>query len=277
MINGVIKQYLRDKKENLKYLKYKNTLPANPMHDDIYIVEFPKSGITWLQHILGNIELQLSGRKNEYITFYNFHKYQPDIHQVKKSHINRFLNRTFIKSHAEYNSYYYFVIYLVRNPFDVMVSYYNFLLGLGERIPSFEEFIKSDNGIIAWKKHINSWNYKRIDAQRIHFLRYEDLIKDTKESVMNIYKNFGVNLEENVIDLAIDNSNIKNMSMLEMHYKKYNVNYTMSFVGKDKKISKDELLSDDMKSYIFDVAYEEIKLFYPELVNKNKPMNLFLS
>lgn len=83
---------------------------------------------------------------------------------------------------------------------------------------------------------------------------------------MNIYKNFGVNLEENVIDLAIDNSNIKNMSMLEMHYKKYNVNYTMSFVGKDKKISKNELLSDDIKSYIFDVAHEEIKLFYPELI-----------
>lgn len=268
MIKETIKQYLRDKKENLKYLKYKNTLPANPMHDDIYVVEFPKSGITWLQHILGNIEVQLSGRENEYITFYNHHKYLPDVHQLRGAYIERFLRRTFIKSHSEYNPYYYFVIYLIRNPFDVMVSYYNFLLDLGEKTSSFEEFVKSDNGIIAWKRHVNSWNYKKVDAQRIHFLRYEDLTKDTKESVMNIYKNFGVNLEENVVDLAIDNSNIKNMSILEMHYKKYNVNYTMSFVGKDKKISKDELLNDDIKSYIINVAHEEIKLFYPEIFGK---------
>jgi len=266
MIKQAIRQLLRDGKEQLRYLKHKNTLPVNPMHDDIYIVEFPKSGITWLQHILGNVELQLSGRKDEYLTFYNYHKYSPDIYFAGKSHINRFLNRTFIKSHSEYNSYYSFVIYLVRNPFDVMVSYYNFLLDLGEKISSFEEFVRSDNGITAWKRHINSWNYKKVDAQRIHFLRYEDLIKNTKESIINIYENLGVNLEDNIIGLAIERSSIKNMSMSEIHYKKYNVNDTMSFVGKGNKISKDKLLNNDIKSYIFDVAYEEIKFFYPELI-----------
>ncbi len=268
MFKDNLKQIVRGGKEKIRYLKYKQILPKNPVHDDIYIDEFPKSGITWLQHILGNIELQLSGRENEKITFYNHHKYMPDIHQLRGANINRYFDRTFIKSHSEYNPYYYFVIYLVRNPFDVMVSYYNFLLDSGGNILSFKEFVKSKNGIIAWKKHINSWNYQRIDAQRIHFLKYEDLIKDTKESVMNIYKNFGVNLEDSIIDLAIESSNIKNMSMLEAHYKKYNVNYTMSFVGKDKKISKDKLLSDDIKSYIFDVAKNEIELFYPELIQE---------
>jgi len=147
-IKQIIKQPLRNVKKYAKYLRYKNTLPKNPMHDDIYIVEFPKSGITWLQHILGNIELQLVGKKDKHITFYNHHKYLPDIHQIKGANINRFLDRTFIKSHSEYNPYYYFVIYLIRNPFDVMVSYYNFMLPHGYK-GTFKNFVYDKNfGII---------------------------------------------------------------------------------------------------------------------------------
>ena len=91
-------------------------MPKNPKHDNIYLVEFPKSGITWLSFILGNIELALAGRNDEFITFYN-HQYIVDVHQLRNTEINRFLKRTFIKSHSTYNPYYYyFVIYLIRNP-----------------------------------------------------------------------------------------------------------------------------------------------------------------
>ena len=269
-INKIIKNVLKNTKQSFEHLQYKNTLPNNPMHDDIYIVEFPKSGITWLQHILGNIELQLIGRNDEYVSFYNHHKYSPDIHQLRRANINRILNRTFIKSHSEYNPYYYFVIYLIRNPFDVMVSYYNFLLHLGEKLSSFEIFVKSERGISAWKRHVNNWIHKKIAAQRIHFVRYEDLIKDSKGTIKEIYKNLGVKLEENIINIAINRSNIKNMSMLEMHYKKYDVNYNMAFVGKNNKIDKNKLLNNDIKNYILDIAKKEIKLFYPELLNKNR-------
>ena len=238
MIKKSLKQFLKNVKENLRYLKYKNTLPKNPMHDDIYIVEFPKSGITWLQHILGNIELQLAGRKNEYITFYNHHKYLPDVHQLRGMGINRFLERTFIKSHSEYNPYYYFVVYLIRNPFDVMVSYYNFMLYFGY-IGTFANFVHDKHyGILKWKSHINSWLYKRIDAQRMHFLKYEDLINDTESTIKNLYKNFGVEIDERILLKAIENSYIKNMSNSEFHYKKFNYNYDMTFIDKKEKIKK---------------------------------------
>ncbi len=267
MIKTAVKQILRDGKEYIRYLNYKNTLPKNPMHDDIYIVEFPKSGITWLQHILGNIELQLAGKKDEYITFYNHHKYLPDIHQVRGAKINRFLERTFIKSHSEYNPYYYFVIYLIRNPFDVMVSYYNFLLNHGQKL-TFEKFVKSSRGIILWKRHINSWNYKKTDAQRIHFIKYENLVNNTQFEINSLYKNLGVTISNEIINTSIDNSSINNMSNLEDHYKKYNVNYTMSFVGKKNKLKKEELLTTEIKQYIYDICIDEIKQFYPDLLNE---------
>jgi hypothetical protein len=38
-------------------------MPKNPRHDDFYVVEFPKSGITWLTAILANVALIESGRK----------------------------------------------------------------------------------------------------------------------------------------------------------------------------------------------------------------------
>ncbi|WP_435235573.1 sulfotransferase domain-containing protein [Psychromonas sp. PT13] len=264
MIKESLKQLAKGGKEYLRYLKYKNMLPKNPMHDDIYIVEFPKSGITWLQNIIGNIELQLID-KREKITFYNHHKYLPDIHQVKGININRFLNRSFIKSHSKYNPYYYFVVYLIRNPFDVMVSYYNFLTDHGQNF-TFEEFVKSNNGIVAWKNHINSWHYKRLDAQRLHFIKYENLLSNAELEIKKLYENLGVEVLVEVLQKALKYSSLDEMSQLELHYKDSNPNYSMTFVGKKNKKRKEELLTADIKEYITLVAKDEIEYFYPELL-----------
>jgi len=264
MIKDVLKQAVRDKKGYLRYLKYKNTLPKNPMHDDIYIVEFPKSGITWLQHILGNVELRLQNKK-ETITFYNHHKYTPDIYQLSNN-INRIFDRTFIKSHAEFNPYYYFVIYLIRNPFDVMVSYYNFMSDQGYE-KDFISFVKDSKlGIIAWKKHINSWIYKKVSVQRIHLVKYENLISQTSEEIKSIYKNLGLDIPNDILEYVISKSNIESMRYSENHYRHNNPNYTMSFVGKENKKSKSELLTPEIREYIQNIAYAEIKFFYPELI-----------
>jgi len=263
----ILKQLLYDAKRKVNYLKYKDVLPNNPMHDDIYIVEFPKSGITWLQHILGNIELGLADKK-ESITFYNHHKYMPDVHQLRGMHVHRVLERTFIKSHAEYNPYYYFVIYLVRNPFDVMVSYYNFMCSHGYK-NSFNDFVRSESyGVLNWKAHLKSWNYKKVIAQRIHFIRYEDLIENPFKEVLNLYVNLGVEISEKAIEKAIEKSCLANMSKSESHYKVYNPNYNMSFVGKSGKKRRSDIMTKEIEDYIFDSCFEEIKYFYSDLLLK---------
>ncbi len=260
-----LKNIVKSMKEYVKFRKYTRYLPKNPMHDDIYIVEFPKSGITWLQFILGNVELQLAGIENEYLTFYNFHKYMPDIYLIRGSYINRFLKRTFIKSHSEYNPYYFFVIYLIRNPLDVMVSYYNFLLHMGEEL-DFRKLVMSKRGIKAWKYHVLSWWYRRVDAQRIHFIKYENLLKNPIHEISELYKNLGVDVEKQIIEKAIERSKLEKMRASEEHYRKYNPNYTMSFVGKYGKIRKEELLTDEIKDYIMQETKQIIEFFYPELL-----------
>ena len=263
MIKKILKQILRDGKDYLLHLKYKNGLPRNPMHDDIYLVAYPKSGVTWLQHIIGNIELNLAD-KDEIITFYNHHKYSPDIYQIKYIKVNRFLDRTFIKSHEEFNPYYYFVVYLIRNPYDAMVSYYNFLLNYEYKL-TFEEFVKSSNGITAWKKHVSSWLYKNASAQRIHIIKYEDLIKNSENEIRKLYKNFGLEISNDILNKALLNSSLNSMSGSENHYKENNPKHTLYFVGEKNKINKNELLTNEIVDYINFVVKDEINDFYPEL------------
>ena len=240
-----------------------NLVVKNPMHDDIYIVEFPKSGVTWLSHIISNIELQLINR-DEIATFYNIQKYIIDVHQTKETMINRFLNRTFIKSHSQFNYNYIFVIYLMRHPVDVMVSYYNMMIHSGYKA-DFETFVKDEAyGVMAWKKHIKSWMYKRNDAQRIHFLKYENLIENTAQEIRFLYKNLGVRLSDKILSKAIQNASLEDMMESEEHYRTYNKNYTMPFIGKKNKKSKSELLTNDIEKYIVNATKDELRELYPE-------------
>jgi len=251
-------------KEYIGHLKYRKLVPKNPKHDDTYIVEFPKSGVTWLSFIMANITFQLEESSNhESITFYNQHRYIIDVHQLRNSFINENTKRRFIKSHAEHNPYYYFVIYLIRNPFDVMVSYYNFMYDHGVSM-NFEEFVKSEQyGISKWVKHVNSWLKSGMDAQRIHLIKYEDLKSNPLEEIKNMYINLGISVNDEMINRSLNLSDINVMRQSEDHYRKYNPNYTMSFVGSKNKKKKDELLNNTIKKYIIKHSKEILELYYP--------------
>lgn len=263
-----MKKILRSVKNNfLKKIRlslHNETIPKNQMHDDIFIVEYPKSGITWLSFILGNIELQLENI-NEKITYYNYHRYIVDIHRTRGANINRRLQRTFIKSHSESNQLYHFIIYLIRNPFDVMVSFYNYRLDLGDTM-DFLSFVKHPElGISAWVRHVDGWQNKQSDDQKIHYLKYEDLLNNPEDEIRNIYTNMGVNLTDKILDNALLKSNLTNMRESEDIYKKNNKNYSMTFVGKKNKKNKNELLNKEVKEYIYTVAEKQFKQYYPDI------------
>lgn len=258
-------QIARDAKEYLCWLKYKKNLPKNPMHDDIYIVEFPKSGITWFSFVLINIQ-NITKKIPAKATFYNVSQHIIDIHQTRGAFVNRNSAPVFIKSHSAYNPFYYSVIYLIRNPFDVMVSYYNFSYNFGYK-ENFEVFLKdAKKGLSAWKKHVNSWNYKRNDDQRIHFVRYEDVKRDTVGCFNNILLNLGWEIDSWVIEKAVEMSAMKNMILSEDHYKKFNKNYSMTFVGSVNKKKKADLFTDNLKNYLIEILHDELLIFYPELI-----------
>ena len=252
-------------KHFLENIPHRKLIAKDPENADIYLVAFPKSGVTWLSFLLGNIELKILGR-DEHITFFNYHKYVPDIHQLGISKINRELTRTFIKSHSFFNPNYFLAIYLIRNPFDVMVSYYNYMRNYGYK-SNFKNFLKNPNyGIKLWCQHIDGWFPEENLLTKIHLLRYEDLKETPQETILDIYKNLGLKLDLKILDKAIASSNIKEMKASEEFYTKHDPRYKVPFVGKDGKIAKESLLNDENREYIYTHSKKILKRFYPELI-----------
>lgn len=270
MIKEALKQVLRDTKEHLRYRKYKNMLPKNYKSDDLYIVEYPKSGITWLIHLLGNVNMKLSNNEMK-ITRFNFRQVIPDIHIsriISETPIYTFPNFRMIKSHYSYCPYYIQVLYLIRNPFDVMNSYYKYAKQLNQFDGTITEFIKHEKfGILEWVKHVESWIMRENNAGRSYYvLRYEDLIEDPGLQLKTFYKNYGINLNQSILDFAVNNSNLSAMRKNEEDFKKNNPNYNMEFVRKQDEVQSK--LNKNDRLFIVDKTRHVLERFYPELLNE---------
>src|SRR5580700_5193940 len=89
--------------------------------DDTFVVSYPRSGNTWTRFLIASLVFP-----SEVVTFTNIDRMIPDT----SSQSNRALKRTprprIIKSHQYFDPRYRRVIYIVRDPRDVALSYYDF-------------------------------------------------------------------------------------------------------------------------------------------------------
>jgi hypothetical protein len=219
-INEVFKAYRELLAEYLNKKIYHNDIPENPLHDDLYLVSFPKSGITWLTFLMANVHLKMSGSDKE-VTFYNINDFIPDIHQTRnlKTTILSFPGHRVIKSHAEFNPLYKKIFYLMRDPRDVMVSYYWFLRNLGEFNGDLSQLIHSPvYGIASWCRHVQGWVERSTVGTSIDFLRYEDIKADPLKVLTRIYTLMGFSVPEEILQDAMHLSSLENMKRLESEY-----------------------------------------------------------
>lgn len=263
MLNKIrkrLKKYIKNSRQSYAF-----------QHNDIFLVEFPKSGVTYLSFLIANA---LKERDDEAITFYNHHKYVVDIHQLRGATISKndypLRGYRFIKSHSYHSPSYYFVIYILRNPFDVMLSYYYFMLSKGYR-DSFENFVLSKkHGIQNWVDHVEGWLIKNKDlAQRIHFIKYEDMVSNPRYELANLFKNIGLIVDESKIERAIDASSKENMKSSEQLYTKYSPVYKssgMNFVRKGTSKQKDLLLNTKNRKTIYNNAFHIVNSFYEDMI-----------
>lgn len=227
-------------KKRLKRLIEQSSTPKFSSKD-LFVVEFPKSGITWLSFLLANVELQLIGEKQK-VTFFNINALIPEAENLKYAALDRKFKNNFIKSHAAYTPAYPWVLYLVRNPLDVMVSYYNYRLD-HEYKQDFNAFLDHpEYGIEAWCYHLNSWFKRSRNRANYLLLKYEDLRSDTMASIKSIYRQLGYDLSDEILTKAVSGSSLDYMKTQEEEYKKLNPGYVINFVGKSgKKFSKEDM------------------------------------
>jgi hypothetical protein len=160
---------------------------------DLFLVAFPKSGLTWTSRLFANANLLLSGDDRE-VTFFNLSDFVPDIHHVRRVGPAPLRAPGFrcFKSHASWLRRYRKVIYLVRDPRHVMASYHMHLASRGVWQGTLEAMVRHEvYGIRAWVAHVGGWLDNVDTTAAFTLLRYEDLSAHTAEELTRLYALLG--------------------------------------------------------------------------------------
>jgi hypothetical protein len=149
--------------------------------DDVFLVSYPRSGNTWTRFLLGNLLWQ-----NDPVTFLNIESRIPEIYFNPDRFMRGLRRPRLLKSHECFQPHYPRVIYIVRDPRDVAVSYYHHNVKAGNipdhyAMASFvQRFIAGefDRRFGTWRDNVLSWTALRQGAPGFLLIRYEDMKRD---------------------------------------------------------------------------------------------------
>jgi hypothetical protein len=149
--------------------------------DDVFLVSYPRSGNTWTRFLLGNLIYQ-----DEPVTFANIESRIPEIYFNPDRRLRRLARPRVLKSHECFQPHYRRIIYIVRDPRDVAVSFYHHNVKAGN-IPDgypIDEFVprfiaaEFDLKFGSWGDHVLSWLSLRGNNDNFLLLRYEEMKRD---------------------------------------------------------------------------------------------------
>ena len=165
---------------------------ATVFPDDVFLVSYPRSGNTWLRFLLGNLI-----DPEHPVTFSNIENRIPEIYFNRDRFLRALPRPRMLKSHESFQPHYPRVIYIVRDPRDVAVSYYHHNVK-AQNIPDdypMENFVSRfiagefDRRFGTWRDNALSWLSARDEDPTFFMVRYEDLTNDT-EGALDTVTNF---------------------------------------------------------------------------------------
>lgn len=185
--------------------------------DDTYIVSFPKSGNTWTRFLIANLL-----HPEEPANFANIDRLVPESESLTKNQLARLPRPRIMKSHEYFDARFRKVIYIVRDPRDVVVSQFHFFRKR-RRIAddsSIEQFVSRfvagetcDYG--SWGTNVGSWLVARQKSHNFLLLRYEDMTERTRTELTRVADFLGIDALPERIAEAVDRSSADQMRKLE--------------------------------------------------------------
>lgn len=185
--------------------------------DDIFLVSFPKSGNTWTRFLLANLRFP-----DEPATWANINRLIPDPTGTAKRDFDRMPRPRIIKSHECFDPRYPRVVYIVRDPRDVVLSQYHYhrkIRKLDDESP-LEQFVARflagetcPHG--SWGQNIATWLYTSEGSPRFLLLRYEDLVEDTARELAKVAAFLQLSTGPDQIAQAVERSSADRMRQLE--------------------------------------------------------------
>jgi len=185
--------------------------------DDVFLVSYPKSGNTWIRFLLGNLIFP-----DTPATFGNIRKLVPYPEATPRRHFDRTPRPRIIKSHECFDPRYPKVIYVVRDPRDVVVSQYHFsrkIRVIADDLPMdtfVNRFLTGEACPYgSWGENVLTWLTTRDGDLRFLLLRYEDMLADTAHELARVVAFLQLSVSPQQITQAVERSSADRMRRLE--------------------------------------------------------------
>lgn len=195
---------------------------------DIFIVAHPKSGNTWLAYLLAIVQQREAGGQ---VTLANVGQFVPLIHGADYE-VRGFGEmadpRLFRNEWPLFPDHYPTTIYLLRDPRDVLVSYFHhYQVTQGDSSTSLDEFVRLylDTGcipqfeplLVRWDKQVLEW-IARAQCQRVLFVKYEDMVVDRRAVLEKVIAFCGVQASPQDLEIAVTRGALEAMRDVERQH-----------------------------------------------------------
>ncbi|SFB05997.1 Sulfotransferase domain-containing protein [Lentibacillus halodurans] len=196
--------------------------------DDICLVAYPKSGNNFLLFL---VAMLLYRKKMDWATKGKM------IQNVSSEPIENLPPPHLVWSHDSYDPSYPKVIYLVRDPRDVVISYFHhFQKYYGESRDFdefFEVFMEGGIGPGMWDANIESWldNQEKVKNGFL-LVKYEDLLENPSKEAKRIIRFLNLDRSEQEINEAVSWASFDNMKALEQKQHSH-LNHNSPFVNQN--------------------------------------------
>lgn len=187
--------------------------------DDTFIVSYPRSGNTWTRFLVANLL-----HPQEAVTFANIERLVPDAEAQSSRYMHGIPSPRMIKSHSYFDPRYSRVIYIVRDPRDVVLSYYDFSRKYRQIEDSYPleryigdfvsgRLISADWG--TWGENVASWVFARGARLGFLLLRYEDMQAHPERELTRIAKFLGIDAPPELLQATLERSAADRMREME--------------------------------------------------------------
>jgi len=189
------------------------------------VVSYPKSGATWFQFLMYFAHHHSFETTQDIIDFYPPVLNRKQIIQNQKDRAISFVKSHKLPKHTDFKSLKpKAIIYLLRNPYDVLASKINHHINEGSirlilNVFKTKYLIKElqyegEKRITSWTRHINEWLLVEPPFP-LHIVHYEDLINQPYAEIKKLNDDLVLGLKPQDIERAVINASFKKMKETE--------------------------------------------------------------